>query len=342
MKIVVSGLFYSVVVPLNNLGMFVIKYRKILLSIFAVVIVGSVAALALFGLKPGIDFTGGSLTEVAYSDTTPDKSQVEETVAKLDLGGVSVRESKDETGRAAYLIRTRDLSETERQTLETDVTTLGVGGEVTHFTSVGPTIGQELRDKAVWAVAAVSLIIMIYVAFAFAGIGTPVGSWVYALITIFILIHDVLVPTAVISLLGHFAGVEIDVLFVMALLAVLGYSVNDTIVVFDRVRENLTEFRTEKRTKRNEAGVVHEDITYTLNKPYEEIVGSAVSQTIARSVNTSLTTLITLGALYIIGGSVTQIFSLVLIVGVIAGTYSSIFVATPLLITYAAWQAKKK
>ncbi len=322
--------------------MFIIKYRKLFLGIATFLLLASLAVVVFVGLKPGIDFTGGSLTEVAYSNTLPDKSLVEQEVATLDIGSFTVRESQDEVGRDGYLIRTMDLDESERAALETVVTGLVEGGEVTRFTSIGPVIGEELRDKSFWAVTGVALIIVLYVAFAFAGIGKPVSSWIYGGITILVLIHDVLIPAAVISILGVLIGIEVDVLFVMAILAVLGYSVNDTIVIFDRVRENLIQNRTEKKVKTNVAGVVQEEVTYTLNKPFDEIVGSAVGDTMSRSINTSLTTLITLGALYFIGGDVTQTFALVLIAGVIAGTYSSICIASPLLITYAKWQESKK
>jgi preprotein translocase subunit SecF len=199
-------------------------------------------------------------------------------------------------------------------------------------------IGQELRDKAVWAIGAVLLVIVLYVAYAFAGIGTPVRSWTYGGITILVLMHDILVPTAVMALLGAFLGAEIDVLFVMALLAVLGYSVNDTIVIFDRVREQLIANRTEHRVEREEAGIMMADVTYTLNKPYAELVSAAVSESMARSINTSITTMVTLVALYFIGGDVTQTFALVLLAGVIAGTYSSICIASPLVVAYAKWR----
>jgi len=320
--------------------MFAITHRKILLAIAAVIMVGCILIIATLGLKQGIDFTGGSLTEVVY-DAAPEKTAVEAAVVELNLGGVSVRESVDESGRESFLVRTRDLTEAERDTLTDKVTTLGEGGEISRFTSIGPVIGQELRDKAVYAIIGVVSIIVIYVAFAFSGIGTPISSWAYGATTILVLGHDVLVPTALISILGHLAGVEVDVLFVMAVLAVLGYSVNDTIVVFDRVRENLIKNRTEHRTKRTEAGVTHETVTYTLTKPYEQIVGSAVSETMARSINTALTTLVALTALYFFGGAATQTFAMVLIAGVVAGTYSSICVASPLVVAYADWLTKK-
>tara|TARA_B100000508_G_scaffold140255_2_gene140696 strand:- start:1804 stop:2790 length:987 start_codon:yes stop_codon:yes gene_type:complete len=322
--------------------MFVITYRKILLSIAAVVMTGSILIVGTVGLNLGIDFTGGSLTEVAY-EKAPNKSSLEVAVANLEFGESSVRESIDEAGRAAFLIRTVDLEEAERIELSEAVSALGEGGEVTRFTSIGPVIGQELKDKAVWAIGGVVSIIVLYVAFAFAGIGTPVSSWMYGLITIFVLVHDVLVPTALMSLLGYIAGVEVDVLFVMALLAVLGYSVNDTIVVFDRVRENLKLNRTEKRKKITEpGGLEREEVTYTLTAPYEEIVGTAVSGTLARSINTSITTMAALSALYLVGGDVTKTFSLILFAGVLAGTYSSICIASPLVVTYAKWRDSRK
>ena len=301
---------------------------------------GSALIIGTLGLNLGIDFTGGSLTEVSYQ-TAPEKTELENRINEQDLGGISVRESVDEAGRDAYLIRTRDLSEAERLELEESVTSLGEAGEVSRFTSIGPVIGQELKDKALYAILGVVLIIVIYVAFAFRGIGTPVSSWTYGAITIFVLVHDVLVPTALMSVLGYVAGIEVDVLFVMALLAVLGYSVNDTIVVFDRVRENLMANRTETRTKREEAGIMLEDVEYTLTKPYPEIVGAAVSETLARSINTSLTTFVALVALYFLGGAVTQTFALVLMAGVLAGTYSSICIASPLVVAYAQHRAKK-
>jgi preprotein translocase subunit SecF len=319
-----------------------IAHKKQLILIGAALMLGAVAILAFVGLRIGIDFTGGSLFEVSYEEA-PEKTEVESVLATYDLGGISVRGSIDETGDDAFFIRTRDLSETEREEISAAVTALGTGGEVSRFTSIGPVIGQELADKALWAIGGVVLIIVLYVAFAFRGIGTPISSWVYGLTTIFVLIHDVLLPTAFMALLGYFVGAEVDVLFVMALLAVLGYSVNDTIVIFDRVRENLVENRTEQVIKRTEpGGFEYEEKTYTLTKPYAEIVGSAVSQSLARSINTSVTTLAALVALFVIGGDVTQNFALVLIIGVLAGTYSSICLASPLVVWYEEWQRKKE
>ncbi|MFT5849289.1 MAG: preprotein translocase subunit SecF [Patiriisocius sp.] len=320
--------------------MFFVTHRKIFLTIAAVLVLGSGLIIGTLGLNPGIDFVGGALTEVSYAER-PDKTEVSEKLDVLGLGAYSLRETLDEEGRDGYILRTRDLSEDERVSVDTEVTSVGSDATVTRFTSIGPVIGQELKDKALWAIVAVSLIIILYVAFAFRGVSYPVGSWAYGGITILALLHDVLVPSAVMALLGYFLGIEADVLFVMALLAVLGYSVNDTIVVFDRVRENLVKFRQEKKVMVvSTDGLEREEIEYILTKPFENIVGQSVTQTLMRSINTSVTTLVALLALYFVGGEVTQTFSLVLIAGVIAGTYSSICIANPLLVMVAERKLK--
>jgi len=317
----------------------IIGHKTLFLSITAIVVVISVAILVGLGLRLGIDFTGGSLTEVAYTEV-PEQTEVQETINGLEienLNDVSVRATAGtETVTGGYIVRTRDLNESERQMVTDALVSLGNGGEMVRFTTIGPVIGQELADKAVWAIGAIALIIVLYVAIAFSGVGYPVSSWVYGGITIVSLLHDVLVPTAAMALLGWFMGAEVDVLFVTAILAVLGYSVNDTIVVFDRVRENLKKFRTEQVTEHKDVtGVIQKETTYTLTKPFGEIVNDSVLQTFTRSINTSLTTLLALAALYTFGGSTTEIFALILMIGVLAGTYSSIFFANPLLVWYA-------
>ena len=314
----------------------IIKHSTLFIGIGISVMLAAIAIIAFVGIRPGIDFTGGSLTEVVY-DVVPALEVVEQRVStELEFEGVSVRETRETDGRAGYIVRTRDLSDPERQQLSDALVALGEGGEIIRFTSIGPVIGQELAEKAKWAIAGIAFIIILYIGLAFIGVGYPVRSWVYGGITIVALIHDVLVPTALMSILGVTMGVEADVLFVTAILAVLGYSVNDTIVVFDRVRENLQLHRTEHTTKRKDpTGAIQEEVIYTLDKPFTEIVNTAVLQTIIRSINTSATTLLALGALYIFGGSTTQTFALVLMAGVVAGTYSSIFLASPLLVFYA-------
>ncbi len=319
----------------------IIKHKKIFLIIAAAIVLVCAAIVAVFGLKPGIDFTGGSLMEVRYS-SLPERAIVEEAVTTLDIGSFSVRQSESEAG-SGYLISTKDLSEEERAKLETTLKSVGADGELVRFTSIGPVIGQELGDKAVWALGAVVLLIIIYVAIAFAGVGAPVSSWVYGFMTIIVLVHDILVPVAFISLMGQFAGAEIDILFVTVLLTILGFSVNDTIVIFDRIRENLKLNRTETRQNVPVPGGKDDVIvTYTLHKPFGDLVGQAIDETMTRSINASLTVLIALIALYAFGSSVTQMFTLSLMVGVVAGAYSSIFIASPLLVLYQEWQAKKQ
>lgn len=321
--------------------MFVVKYKNWLLWMALGIVSAAFAVIAVFGLRPGIDFVGGTLIEVNYA-TAPDKETVLSTVKPLEIGDPLVRRSDSDAGQG-YLINVKDLSIEEQNKIEKALTSIGEGGSITRYTSIGPVIGAELQDKATWAIGLVLAITVVYVAFAFAGIGKPVSSWVYGFVTILILGHDVLIPFAAMSLLGHFTGAEVDILFMTAILTILGYSVNDTIVIFDRVREKLKQNRTEHRTKRTEpGGIVIEEVDYTLTKPFEELVGMAVSETMVRSVNTSLTVFLALLALYFLGGAITQTFVLILIVGVIAGAFSSIFIASPFLIAYAAYQSKKE
>jgi len=321
--------------------MFIIKYKNIFLMIGVGIMIVSLGLIFSLGLKPGIDFTGGSLMEVAY-DNRPAKTLLEESLNELDLGVYSLREADDETGRDVFMLRTRALTDLERTSVEEVVLTSDSGGAVTRFTSIGPVIGNELQEKAKWAIGAVSLVIVIYIAIAFIGVRWPVGSSVYGAITVLSLAHDVMVPTALMAVMGYFYGVEVDVLFVMALLAVLGYSVNDTIVIFDRVRENIVKYRKEhKKTVNAPGGITREEVTYSFNKPFGEIVGISIKDTLLRSINTSLTTALALVALYYFGGDVTKNFALVLLAGVVAGAYSSIFFASPLLVWYAEWKEKR-
>ncbi|MBI2120896.1 MAG: protein translocase subunit SecF, partial [Parcubacteria group bacterium] len=189
------------------------------------------------------------------------------------------------------------------------------------FTSIGPVIGHELRAKAWVSIMAVLLAIVLFVAFAFRKVSLPVSSSKYGLITIVALAHDIIVPTGALALLGYFSGVEADVLFVTAILTILGFSVHDTIVVFDRVRENLK---------------------LKVSENFSEVVGTSLRQTFVRSINTSLTVILVLAALLYFGPASTHNFSLILLIGIIAGTYSSVFLASPLLVLAEELQKKKQ
>ncbi len=305
----------SLMAQTNN--MFVVKYRKIFYTFSLILVVGSIIAMMVYGLNFGIDFKGGAIVEVDYS-SAPNIDAIKASVDKLALGDYSVRA----TGATGVILRTRDLSETERGQLSSALVANDPGAQIKQFDSVGPVLGQELTQKALWSIFFVILAIVLFITFAFRHVSRPVSSWKYGVVAIIALIHDVIVPTGVFALLGHFAGIEIDALFVTALLVILGFSVHDTIVVFDRTRENLRHGHSDK-------------------KSFEEVVGESVSQTFTRSINTSLTVLLSLAVLYFVGPETTRNFSLALFVGIIAGTYSSIFLGSPLLVTLQKMQEKK-
>jgi preprotein translocase subunit SecF len=284
----------------------------LLLSILAV------AAIALWGLKPGIDLSGGTLMHVTYSDTLPSVAHVQSAAKPLNLGEVRVQPS----GQNGYAIRVRSLTEAEHQSLGKALATLGNVHE-DQYTSVGPVIGTELLHKGLLALVLVTICIILFIAFAFRQVSKPVASWKYGVVAIVTLAHDVLIPTGVFAFLGHFHGAEVDSLFIVGLLTILGISINDTIVVFDRIRENLA--LNEVHHKREE---------------FAQVVGHSIMQTLARSINTSLTVVIVLGALWVVGPAATKDFALTLIIGMIAGTYSSMFLASPLLVAWERWQKK--
>lgn len=296
------------------------KYEKYFFILPATLSLLAVIAIGMWGLKPGIDLSGGSLLQVSYTDGRPAAEKVHLAVDKLGLGEVRVQP----TGDTAYILRQRDLTNEEKNTLEKALGTLGTVHE-DQYNSVGPTIGSELVRKAWIAIVLVVTCIILFIAFAFRGVSKPVASWKYGIVAIITLLHDILVPVGLFAALGHFIGAEVDALFIVALLTILGISINDTIVVFDRIRENLR--LNEERHKREQ---------------FDEVVGRSIMQTLARSINTSLTVIIVLVSLYFLGPVSTQAFALTLIVGMVAGTYSSIFLASPLLVVWDKWSRKTK
>lgn len=293
----------------------IIQKKKIWYSFSGLLLVVSILSLSLWGLKFGLDFTGGTLMEVSFTNSRPEVSKLNDELAKLNLGSVSIQPA----GEKDVIFRLRDINEENHQQILTSLKTLG--GELTElrFESVGPVIGSELKKRALWAVIIACLFIVSYIAWAFRKVSRPVASWKYGLSAVAALAHDVLITVGAFSLLGHFMGVEIDALFVSAILTVLGFSVHDTIVVFDRTRENL--FRG-----------ASSDFTSTVNK--------SVNDTITRSINTSLTVLLVLSALFFLGGETIKYFALTLMIGITVGTYSSIFIASPLLVDWYNWGMK--
>ena len=302
----------------------IIQNRKYNYALSGVLALVSILSLITWGLKPGIDFTGGSLLELSFKNERPSIEAIQNSLYNLNLGEIKVQPSGDKNN----LLRFKDVDENTHQAIlknlfETFKESSDNSSLVSEekFESVGPIMGKELQDKAWMAIFLASIMIVLYIAYAFRKVSKPVESWKFGLSAIVALIHDLLLVTGLFSILGHFFGIEVDSLFITALLTILGFSVHDTIVVFDRTRENLSKH-------------------YSSN--FEEVVNDSINQTVTRSINTSLTVFIVLTTLYIFGGSTISNFVLALIAGIIFGTYSSIFVASPIVVTWYYWDKKLK
>lgn len=320
----------------------------------------SIVSLILWGLNFGIDFTGGSLLEVNFLDERPSVSEVQESLNDLNLGSLIVQpigetemilrfQDTSEESHQAVLRRISDLRlpaqaglpiddlEKDEQSKETglkveeenigNIEIETTGGDIItqlengnqelkveelRYDSVGPSIGQELKRKSLYAIIVVLIAIVLYIAWTFRKVSKPVASWKYGLTAIIALFHDVIIVLGIFALLGKFLNIEINSAFVAAVLTVLGYSVNDTIVVFDRVRENLPRS----------------------DEDFENTINTSVNQTIRRSINTSVTTLLVLLSILFFGGTTIRDFVLALSIGVFIGTYSSIFLASPVLVLW--------
>ena len=290
-----------------------LKYKKVYFVFSGVLALASVLILFIFGLNPGIDFTGGSILEIEYQDERPTNQLIKEKLADLNLGEISVQ-STDQKGA---ILRIKEITEKEHQEI---IKTLkeNNGLEELRFESIGPIIGQELRDRTGIVIFLSLLAILIYIAIAFRKLNFPIKSWQYGLASLIALFHDALIPLGIFSILGVIYQIEITIPVIVALLTVLGYSINNTVVVFDRIRENLLK---------------------KIGENYEDTVNISLNQTLARSINTSLTTLFVLLAIFFFGGETLKHFSLMLILGIISGTYSSLLLVSPLLV---AWLKLKK
>jgi preprotein translocase subunit SecF len=286
----------------------IVARRYWFFALSALVIVPGLVGLALWGLPLAIDFTGGSLLEVRFeSGVAPEPAEMVGLLERLGIGDPITQSA----GTSDMIIRSRPIEEATRARLLTEMETR-FGGPVTILRDelVGPSVGAEVAQRAAGAVALAVVGILAYITYAFRGV---THAFRYGVAAILAMLHDVAVVISIESLLGHFLGWEVDSLFLTALLTVIGFSVHDTIVVFDRIRENQRLHR---------------------RLPYEKLVNHSIVQTLARSINTQLTVMLTLLALLLFGGVTTQHFVTVLLIGVFSGTYSSIFNAAPILVVW--------
>lgn len=295
--------------------MFIINHRGFFFWLTGLILAAAIGAILVWGLPLGIDFTGGSQIQASYPSGRPALTEIQELVAAVPVGPVSVRA----VGENTVSLRARTLSEAEHDALlaalsrSTPVTELS-------YTSVGPALGSQFASKALSAILAVVFVIVLYIAFAFRHVSKPVPSWGYGLTVVAMLAIDIIVPAGFYAAYARFTGAEVDSLFVVAMLALLGYVVNDIIVIFDRIREHLS---------RNEK--------LGLKESFEDTIGKSINETMTRSINTALTVVLALIALIYFGAPATRNFALVMLVGVAAGTFSSITRSAPLLIPIARW-----
>lgn len=290
--------------------MSIIKNRYLFLGFSGTLVILSWIAVATFGLKQGIDLKGGAEWQISFPNAKSENlsENIKNAITAINPNiSVFVKTAENKT----YIVKLPETNEVKHvvylNTLQEKI------GEVTEvsFYNIGPSIGQELKNQAIKALIFVLLGISIYIAWAFRKVSKPVASWKYGLATLLTLFHDVSIPTGLLAILGHFQNIEIDTNFIVALLVVIGFSVHDTIVVFDRIRENLL-------TKDHELELGN-------------IIDKSVKETFARSVNTSLTLIVVLVALLVWGPPSLFYFILVILIGTIFGTYSSIFIASPLI-----------
>ena len=348
----------------------IVQRRKIWFTLSLILFTASIGALLTWGLRFGIDFTGGTLMEIGFKNKTLSSEEIKTSLKDLNLGEINVQFSDKKT----VLLRFKDVDEDTHQKIITalNLTLSPEGGdsnasaetlsssaeekventkavdnsenseekseavgiekigektetaeviEEKRFESIGPVIGNELKSSAFWALILSLVGIVLYISWAFRKVSRPISSFNYGFIAIIALFHDIVITMGIFAVLGHFLNVEVGIPFMAALLTVLGYSVNDTIVVFDRTRENLLKA----------------DID-----DFEEVVNKSVNETLIRSLNTSFTTLLVLAALFLFGGETIKYFVVALFVGIFFGTYSSIFIASPLLVSWQRWKFRKQ
>ncbi len=279
--------------------------RRWLLSFSALVVIASAALLLTYGVNLGIDFTSGSLARIELGE--PDQRERAESILQsAEIPGAEVQASDGTT----YLIRTAELSADQKDRLESALADQFPSFEMISFDFVGPVVGEELTRNAALAVAGASIAILLYLTWSFR---TVANSFRFGLVAVLTLVHDVLVLLGVFAILGQTMGVQVDSMFVTAALTVAGFSVHDTIVVFDRIRENQSRYR---------------------GTAFSLIVNFSLNQSLDRSLNTSVTAIFVLVALLLLGGPTIREFVLALLIGIVVGTWSSIFTAAQLLVVW--------
>lgn len=305
----------------------IIQKKNLWVGISGVLVVLSILAISLWGLRLGIDFTGGSLMEVSFKGNQPSVVEIQDALNGKELGSLSIQPTSN-----TFILRFQDTSEAKHQEASSALKVLAEeknkdnkdlkdkSFEEYSFTSIGPSIGKELQRKAFSSIIIVLIVISAYISYAFRKVSKPLASWKYGVATLIALFHDTLITVAFFSVLGHFWGVEVNTSFITAVLTVLGFSVHDTIVVFDRIRENLPK----------SAG------------DFDETVNKSVNQTLTRSINTSMTVILTLLCIVLFGGLSIKYFALALLVGIFFGTYSSIFLASPILVIWNKLSRRNK
>ncbi len=302
--------------------MFVVKYAKLWFGLGILFMIGSIISISVFGLRLGPDFTGGEVLEIAFPENVL-REDISEALVDQEVQPNIISRTGDSTFRLEFPPFEEDEEvSVEDRILDALVESLDDADEtvtVVSRSTISPIVGAELRDRSLWAIAMVILVIVLFITYVFRKNSKPVPSFYYGLAAIVALIHDVLIPVGIFAVLSALDILTIDLLFVVALLSILGTSVNDTIVVFDRVQENL------RKGKAND---------------FEDVVGKSISQTLMRSINTSLTLFVVLGSIVLFGGPTIQLFALALAIGVVFGTYSSLFIAAPFLIFMYRWRIK--
>ncbi|MBL7142521.1 MAG: protein translocase subunit SecF [Candidatus Pacebacteria bacterium] len=293
-----------------------LKYSKVYFVLSGILIVASLASVLIFGLKFGIEFTGGSIMELSFQEERPSLENIQQSLSEFDLGEIVLQPIGDNE----MVLRMKEI---DRETHENVLFKLQqtYQAEEKSFEMIGPTIGAELKQKTRNAIIMVLLAITLYITVAFRKVSwSAIRSWQYGVASLLALFHDVIIPLGVLAVLGKLYNVEITIPVIAALLTILGYSVHDTIVIFDRIRENLLKSRF---------------------KSFEETVDASLNQTLFRSISTVFTVLLVLFAIFFFGGQTLQSFSLTLIIGITSGAYSSIFLASPLLVAWARWRQNK-